>query len=173
MLVNNDAMITPYDDAQGQTIGGGPIGNEGYRTLLFENIGNRLLRFERKLVVPVAGHMSFVRFLHGRKDLRIDTGVVVTSEMTQAFIHIPSTLSQPPLGTANSFLTGYHLPCPQRWPKIGASSYLSYGMGWSSEAAICLTTPQTGIGPRVSRSSYRARPQKRSRHSRGCELAGR
>src|SRR5260221_12738358 len=87
MLVNNDAMITPYDDAQGQTIGGGPIGNEEYRTFLFENIGNPLLRFERKFVVPVTSHMSFVRFPQCRKDFRKDNGVIVTSEISQAFIH--------------------------------------------------------------------------------------
>src|SRR5260370_1024423 len=179
MLVNNDPVIIPYDDAQGQTIGGGPIGNEEYRTLLFEDIGNRLLCFERKLVVPVSDHMSFVRFLYGGKDFRIDTGVVVTSEMTQAFIHKPLTLSQPPLSTANSFLTAYHLPFPQRWPAIGASFYLSYGMGWSSVAATYLsdivrysrasrllrvgrrripTTPSTGSDQEYHRSSCCARP---------------
>jgi hypothetical protein len=106
MLMNNDTVITSHDDAQGQTIGGGPVGNEEYGAFLFEKIANCLPCFERKWIVPVAGHVSLIRLLHCRKNFRKNTSVVVTGEMTQAFIHKPLTLSQSPPSAANSFFDG-------------------------------------------------------------------
>src|SRR3982074_1859509 len=139
MLMNNDAVITSHDDAQRQTIGGGSVGHEEYSAFLFEKIANCLPCFARKWIVPVAGHVSLVRFLHCCKDFRENTSVVVTGEMTQAFIHKPLTLSQPPPNAANSFFDTYYLPFLQVWHASGASFYLSYGRDWCSAAATCLS----------------------------------